>query len=84
MNVGGTTTEIIRNLDWRETTNYIIYGFVNGSNVLFNGFGGSSQNKYFKNLNFVSIPKSTILSKGIEWGYTTEGSDKSYLFHMVF
>lgn len=84
MYVGGTTTEIINNLNWREWTSYTIYGFVNGSNVLFNGFGGSSQNKYFKNLSSKSIPKSTILSKGIEWDYTTEGSDKSYLFHMVF
>lgn len=36
MYVGGTTTEIINNLDWREWTSYTIYGFVNGSNVLFN------------------------------------------------
>ena len=84
MYVGGTTTEIINNLDWREWTSYTIYGFVNGSNVLFNGFGGSSSNRYFDNLKLASIPKSTILSKGIEWEYTTDGIDESYLFHTVF
>lgn len=85
MYVGGTTTEIISNLDWRKWMSYTIYGFVNGSNVLFNGFGGGSQNKYFENLSSKSIPKSTILSKGIEWNYTTDSvDDKSYLFHMVF
>lgn len=84
MYIGGTYTEIIRNLNWYENVNYIIYGFVNGSNVLFNGFGGSPKNRYFNNLDFNSISKSTILSKGIEWNYTTEGTDESYIFHMVF
>lgn len=84
MYVGGTTTEIYQTLNWRGLQALTIYGFVIGSNVLFNGFGGNSYNNYFSNLNSVSIPKSTILSKGIEWDYTTDGSDKSYLFHMVF
>ena len=85
MYVGGTTTEIFADLYWRDLQTWIIYGFVNGSNILFNGFGGSSNDRYFRNLSSVSIPKSTILSKGIEWDYTTDsGSDKSYLFHMVF
>lgn len=84
MYVGGTTTEIIPNLNWKEWINYIIYGFVDGSNVLFSGFGGSSSDRYFKNLRFASIPKSTILSKGIEWNYTTDNTGKSYLFHTVY
>ena len=84
MYVGGTTTKIFQSLDWRDLQTWMIYGFVNGSNVLFNGFGGNSSNRYFSNLISISIPKSTILSKGIEWDYTTDGSDKSYLFHMVF
>lgn len=84
MYIGESNTEIFGNLNWREQQILIIYGFVNGSNVLFTGFGGSSYNKYFTNLNFVSISKDEILSKGINWGYLIEETDSSYLFHMVF
>ena len=66
MYVGGTTTEIYQSINWGGLQAWTIYGFVIGSNVLFNGFGGNSYNNYFSNLNSVSIPKSTILSKGIE------------------
>ena len=84
MYIGESNTEIFGNLNWREQQTLIIYGFVNGSNVLFTGFGGSSYNKYFTSLKFVSISKDEILSKGINWGYLMEGTDSSYLFHMVF
>ena len=84
LNIGGTTTHILNNISWKYNMNFIIYGFVNGSDVLFNGIGGDSNTKEFNNLPVGIVPKSTILSKGIEWTYNTHCNDKSYLFNMVF
>lgn len=87
MYIGGTTTEIFNLIGLWERESYVIYnfyGFVNGSNILFSGFGGNNSNNYYKVYDVKSINKNDILSNGIDFEYNSDGDDKSYLYCMVF